>query len=123
MHHSPPIAFLVGLLCSACAGSLPKALDKVEVGMVAVDVVVDKEAEMWTRYVDGRIAECQAKEPLRPEERDACLGPAVHSPKVEAYLEALVAGQEAMSAMLKVVRDLDADIRPALEAARKASKQ
>lgn len=123
MRHLLPIAFLVGVLCSACAGSLPRALDKVEIGMVAVDVVVEKEAEMWARYVDGRIAECKAKEPLSPEQRDACLGPALASPKVEAYLEALVAGQTAMAAMLDAVRQLEADIRPALEAAREDRKQ
>lgn len=69
--------------------------------VVVSDAAADELAEVWSGFVDRKIAECRAKGLKTPEERKECLGAAAHGKELEAALSALVAAQTAVKEAAK----------------------
>lgn len=112
------VALVLGLALTGCAGSLPRAIDAAEAGLVGLDVVVEDTAPLWGAYVEAQIEHCKAQGHTTREAGEACLGPAAKARDVEAALEAVTAAQSAALEALEGLRK----IAPVLEAAKDARK-
>ncbi len=106
---------LVGLL-GGCAGSLERTVDRAEVALVGLDVVIENASPAWRAYVEARVEECMARDLATREEGVECLGPAAKAREVEEALEKITKGQAATLEALEALRE----IAPLLEAAKGA---
>ena len=108
------------LLVLGCKPGLDKALNGIETGAVALDVVLDEQAQVWADGVDAQIELCRSHE--TKEARAECMGWAGEGEKVEPILDELVKMQALLYESLQKVRELQETLQPYLEKAKEAAK-
>jgi len=93
---------------------LDKALDGIETGAVAVDIVLDEQVDAWAEFVDAQVEHCGAELDAghisTRAELDDCLGPAAHADKVRQFLEIAVDLQRSIADAVPRLRELEAEI-------------
>lgn len=114
------LALLSLIAALGCKPGLDKALKGIETGAVALDVVLDQQAEVWSDGVDAQIAMCRAEGHKTEEAKRACMGWAGEGEKVEPLLEKLVEMQAVLYDSLQQVRELESQLAPYLEKAKEA---
>jgi len=103
---------------------IDKALDGIETGAVAVDVVLDEQVDTWAAFVHERVEYCgtelDAGRITTRDEVEECLGPAAHADRVRQFLEIAVDLQRAIADAVPRLRELESEISelagPVLEA-------
>lgn len=118
MSRSRLILTLVFVL--GCKPGLDKAISGIETGAVALDVVLDQQAQTWADGVDAQIALCRAEGHETKEARASCMGWAGEGEKVEPIFEKLVEVQAALYDALQTVKALEEQLGPYLEKAKAA---
>jgi len=109
-------ALALAATLTGCAGTIEGTVNKAELALVGVDVVLEELSPRWLAYVEAQVARCKALDLETRAQGVDCLGPAAKSAKVEAALEHLT---EAQGATHKALEELKA-VAPELEAARSA---
>ena len=96
--------------------NIARALDGAEKTMKGVDIALDEGSELWAKAVDLRIESCGDK--VSKEDRRTCMGIFARGDELQPLLEKAVEGYDDLAKLIEVLRELNTEMQPFLEAAR-----